>query len=84
MTIIAGDDALTSVDTRLGNAVQEFNSTLSHFSSGVGFRTFEIGSQALDVVQGRDFLSLLTQEHFAKTLQQFVKDRYKPTLRGLV
>jgi hypothetical protein len=58
MTIIAGDDALTSVDTRLGNAVQEFNSTLSHFSSGVGFRTFEIGSQTLEAVQGIAFPDL--------------------------
>ena len=78
MTVMFGDEDLTSVENNLGKAVQEFNSTLWHYTSVVGFRTFEIGSQTLDVVQGRDFLSLLTQEHFV------VNDRYKPTLRGLV
>jgi hypothetical protein len=80
MTVILGDETLTSVENDVEKAVREFNSTLLNYASVVGFRTFEIGSQALDEVQGRDFLSLLTQEHFAKNLV----NRYKPTLRGLV
>jgi len=55
MDVIAGDKALTSVDTRLKNAVEEFNSTLAHFSHDIGFRTFELGSETLDVVHGRTF-----------------------------
>jgi len=52
MDIVAGEEKLKSADPRLQNAVEEFNSTLTHFSHGVGFRTFEIGSQTLDEVLG--------------------------------
>lgn len=52
MDLVAGDETLTSADTRLRKAVEEFNSTLAHFSHGVGFQTFAIGSQTLDAVHG--------------------------------
>ena len=41
-TVVMGDDALTVVEVGLRDAVDEFNSTLSHFGHGIGFRTYEI------------------------------------------
>src|SRR5438876_1223052 len=52
-TVIVGDETLIAVEARLANAIAEFNSTLSHFSHGVGFQAFEIGSQTLEAVQGK-------------------------------
>ena len=58
MDLVVGDEVLTSADVRLGKAIEEFNSTLSHFCSSVGFRTFEIVSQTLNAVQGNAFGSM--------------------------
>jgi len=52
ITIFSGEEALISVEVRLRNAVEEYNSTLAHFSHGVGFRSFGLVSQTLDAVQG--------------------------------
>ena len=71
MNIVVGDEALTSVEVQLGKAVEEFNSTLSHFTSCVVFQTFEIGSQTLDAVQGKFFGSMQVSNDIIGLRQDF-------------
>ena len=58
-TVVKGQEAFANVETGLGNSVEEFHRTLSHYAHDVQFRAFEMGSQTLDVVQGKPLCSIL-------------------------
>lgn len=48
-TAFKGDDECDAVDRGLRDAVVEFDSGLSRYAAHVGFRTFQLGKQTLDV-----------------------------------
>jgi hypothetical protein len=48
-TIVKGDHQIEEVDSALAESIQEFNSALSTFGHSVGFRTYQVASQSLEV-----------------------------------
>jgi len=48
-TTFTGDDECTDADSELQNAVNDFNFALLNFTSQVGFRTFQVATQSLEV-----------------------------------
>src|SRR5436305_12562270 len=59
MTVIAGNEVLSAAEDNLAKAVIGFNSTLSHFTSGVVFQSYRVGSETLAEVRSIFFEEML-------------------------